>query len=392
MRLLFDLYATQSIGRHKYNGGSEYVQRIFVEILERCDESTEIFCTHNSRYPLNEDLRQLCQENGIDLLDIAEIGIDQHVRENGIDRLYLGIVQRYGKLELDNRVEVILVCHDIRDLEVFPTRKSLWNLSDVSSIKNRILLITKWMFLELFLLLRIRRVRKTYENMLYLVRRENTSVITDSTHTKYMMLSQFDGVDASKIRLCWAPEITYATEKDSCSEVVGRKFWLLLSADRWEKNALPVIEGLININKSRLEKVNLVLVGNLENTVIHRKIKNIEWITSFEYLDRRNLEWLYANCEVFLYPSFAEGFGYPPIEAMKYDKPVLASATSSIMEVCGDAPVYMCPYNDMEIEARLRSLLELNLEALASRSRVRYRQIVERQERDLVSIVDTILS
>ena len=165
----------------------------------------------------------------------------------------------------------------------------------------------------------------------------------------------------------------------------------MLSADRWEKNALPVIEGLININRSRSERVNLVLVGNLRNTHLHARIKEVEWITAYDYLERGKLEWLYANCEAFLYPSFAEGFGYPPIEAMKYDKPVLASATSSITEVCGDAPLYMCPYNDMEIEARLRSLLHSNLDELATRSRIRYRQIVERQEKDLVSLVDIIL-
>jgi glycosyltransferase involved in cell wall biosynthesis len=51
----------------------------------------------------------------------------------------------------------------------------------------------------------------------------------------------------------------------------------------------------------------------------------------------------YAGAKLFVYPSFNEGFGFPPIEAMSLDCPVLASRVSSIPEVCGDAPFYFDP-------------------------------------------------
>ncbi len=51
----------------------------------------------------------------------------------------------------------------------------------------------------------------------------------------------------------------------------------------------------------------------------------------------------YAGAKLFVYPSFNEGFGFPPIEAMSVDCPVLASRVSSIPEVCGDAPFYFDP-------------------------------------------------
>jgi glycosyltransferase involved in cell wall biosynthesis len=392
MRLLFDLYATQAIGRYKYNGGSEYVRRLFIETIERCDDSVKVFCTYNSKYHLEEYLKEICLENEIVLLDIADIGIGEHVRQNDIDKLYLGVVQRYNKLQLDDSVEVVFVCHDVRNLEVFPTREALWNLSDISGFKNKVQLFAKWLFLGLFLKLKAQLIKNTYENMLLLARRDRTYVVTDSNHTKYMILSQFSGIDQEKIKLLWAPEITYTADKVRCEELIDKKYWLLVSADRWEKNALPIIENLIKINGSRTDKIRLVLVGNLKNTNLHKTIKKHEWITLYDYLERGKLEWLYANCSVFLYPSFVEGFGYPPIEAMKYDKPVVASATSSIMEVCGDAPLYMCPYNKLEIEARLRALLDTNLEHLSSKSRDRYQQIIQRQQNDLVSLVDIILS
>jgi glycosyltransferase involved in cell wall biosynthesis len=228
--------------------------------------------------------------------------------------------------------------------------------------------------------------------MLVLARRKNTVIITDSSHTKYAILSQFPEIDKEKIRLLWAPELPSATAKLQCEELIDQKYWLLLSADRWEKNALPIIEVLIKINGPRKDKIPLVLVGSLEGTKLYSKFKNYDWITSYEYMEQGKLDWLFANCTTFLYPSFAEGFGYPPIEAMKYGKPIVASATSSIMEVCGDAPIYVCPYNKLEVEARLRMLLDMDRETLCSKSRRRYKLIVKRQQHDLISLVDTILS
>jgi|SRR5271165_701050 len=51
----------------------------------------------------------------------------------------------------------------------------------------------------------------------------------------------------------------------------------------------------------------------------------------------------YAAARLFVYPSLCEGFGFPPLEAMSAGCPVLASNTSSIPEVCLDAPFYFDP-------------------------------------------------
>jgi glycosyltransferase involved in cell wall biosynthesis len=51
----------------------------------------------------------------------------------------------------------------------------------------------------------------------------------------------------------------------------------------------------------------------------------------------------YAGARLFVYPSRCEGFGFPPLEAMAAGCPVLASNTSSIPEVCLDAPFYFDP-------------------------------------------------
>ncbi len=50
--------------------------------------------------------------------------------------------------------------------------------------------------------------------------------------------------------------------------------------------------------------------------------------------------WYYKNCEAFLFPSYAEGFGLPVIEAMYHGKPVFSSDRTSLPEVGGDAAYY----------------------------------------------------
>ena len=48
-------------------------------------------------------------------------------------------------------------------------------------------------------------------------------------------------------------------------------------------------------------------------------------------------QWLYENCEAFLFPSLAEGFGFPVLEAMQAGKPVFCSRRTSLPEIAGEA-------------------------------------------------------
>ncbi|RME57156.1 glycosyltransferase family 1 protein, partial [Candidatus Parcubacteria bacterium] len=52
---------------------------------------------------------------------------------------------------------------------------------------------------------------------------------------------------------------------------------------------------------------------------------------------------LYSGAMMFVYPSFYEGFGLPPLEAMQCGVPVITSNTSSLPEVVGDAGIMVSP-------------------------------------------------
>jgi len=75
------------------------------------------------------------------------------------------------------------------------------------------------------------------------------------------------------------------------------------------------------------------------------------------YVADEDLPALYSMAACFVYPSFYEGFGLPPLEAMACGAPVIVSNAASLPEVCGDAAMYVDPYSPAQISAALQKIL-----------------------------------
>ena len=75
------------------------------------------------------------------------------------------------------------------------------------------------------------------------------------------------------------------------------------------------------------------------------------------WTEDEDLEGLYRAATCFVFPSLAEGFGLPVLEAMQRGVPVACSNSSSLPEVAGDAARYFDPLDTSEIAAALEELL-----------------------------------
>src|SRR5260370_2017412 len=88
------------------------------------------------------------------------------------------------------------------------------------------------------------------------------------------------------------------------------------------------------------------------------KLKLEQKVRFLGRLGELDLTTLYTLSDLFAFPSFFEGFGVPPLEAMACGAPVITSNTSSLPEVVGDAALQVNPHNTGELANAINRLLE----------------------------------
>lgn len=78
------------------------------------------------------------------------------------------------------------------------------------------------------------------------------------------------------------------------------------------------------------------------------------------YIDRNDKPYLYNLASLFVYPSFYEGFGFPPLEAFASGVPVIASSSSSLPEIVGGAGLMIDPYDASSLSLAMEEVLQNN--------------------------------
>lgn len=139
------------------------------------------------------------------------------------------------------------------------------------------------------------------------------------------------------------------------------KFILYIGNIEPRKN-LPATLASFEKIKSRHQGLRLVIVGGTGwhqgyYRKIIRLIKNNPKVKYLGYLPEADKFPLLSLAKVFLYPSFYEGFGLPPLEAMSQGCPVVVSNNSSLPEVVGAAGLLIDPHNVNQITAAVDEIL-----------------------------------
>ena len=120
------------------------------------------------------------------------------------------------------------------------------------------------------------------------------------------------------------------------------------------------IDGIIKI-ADKMSKLKFVLVGETGyagSKNLMEKIKKRDNIYHIEYVDDRDIHYVYNLAKIFLFPSFYEGFGLPVLEAMRSGVPVLASNVSSLPEVVGNGGMMRDPKDYKGFTQDILKLLE----------------------------------
>lgn len=159
-----------------------------------------------------------------------------------------------------------------------------------------------------------------------------------------------------------------ASERSALPRVLARyglepqRFILFVSAIEPKKNLRRVIDAYLEIDTN----IPLVIagkrawmwqreIGDLEGAVGSKMMRRLRFLG---YVPRNDLRYLYSGAQFLAFPSLYEGFGLPALEAMMFGCPVLTSNVSSLPEICGDAAIYVDPFDPDDIREKMDRLLQ----------------------------------
>jgi len=216
-------------------------------------------------------------------------------------------------------------------------------------------------------------------------------IITVSDNTKHDVVKLFS-VPESKIQTIWngvGEEFREISENEK--KEVRKKFGLaekfLLYTGNWRehKNLVGLLEAFHRIidsktfsnlqgenMDSRLQnlvsaipqsRIELIITGKPdpyypEVTQTIKKLHLEPFVKLLGLIDQADLVRLYGAATVYVFPSFYEGFGLPPLEAMASGTPAVCSKVSAIPEICGDAVEYFNPHDPNQMAQKIAQVME----------------------------------
>lgn len=257
----------------------------------------------------------------------------------------LFFMPHFNFIGLSGRAKSILTIHDLSFLrygEYFSSRKNFWH--------------------------KMVNVKKIVNKFDYIV------AVSESTKNDLIDLFKFD---PEKIKVIYSGvgdeykkiDLENPSTKNKTAEIINKyslpeKFILFLGTIEPRKN----IEGLISAydklrsNNEGLAEYKLIIAGGRgwKSGKIYEAVKKSKYkddIIFTGYIENDEKLYFYNLASLFAYPSFYEGFGFPPLEAMACGTPIISSFSSSLPEIAGDSGILINPYNSDDLAKAMEDIL-----------------------------------
>jgi glycosyltransferase involved in cell wall biosynthesis len=181
------------------------------------------------------------------------------------------------------------------------------------------------------------------------------SITKDKFYVTYLAInSKFEPINREKAKK--NVEIKYQIKSNYLLTVGGRDP---------QKNTSLLIETFLELKQQSKVKQELVLIvvgisELLGKKMVTKMMQNSDFnkdIIFISYASQNDLLFLYNAAELFIFPSFYESFGLPPLEAMACGTPVITSSTGAIPEVVGNAAYLINPRKGEDLKEAITKLL-----------------------------------
>lgn len=339
MKVLYDMTYTQ--GSSFYSGLYEYGKKNLENKIDKVD--VLVF----SKYEVDSYLEKNCN-----LIYISgDHDNKEHLRNlynlsKQYDVIYFPYQLTTRKIRLAKNCKMIFTIHDLAQLDLASVDKSnKYEKYFLTGFKDHI----KYLFKMISRITHIWH-HKLYKMLSYNIKHA-TKIIAVSNATKEDILKRFN-VPSEKVRVCYSP-IKFS-ENSTNSTLDYNDYFLFVSASRYTKNVINAIKAFDLYKDKNQNNRKFIITGKLPERILNIS-KHKKDIVALGYLDNKDLEYLYEHANGLIFTSFFEGFGMPPLEAMKYGTPVLCSNIACLREIYSNA-LFANPYNVSSIEKKMEEL------------------------------------
>ena len=182
-------------------------------------------------------------------------------------------------------------------------------------------------------------------------------LICTVSHFSKKQIMDYYGVPEEKIRVIYNgfEQIHTVSVDENILEKLGlnsKEFYFTLGSLSLRKN-LKWIMKHAELYPNELFVISGAMLKNVIPPELE-KIKLLKNIILAGYLSDGEVKALMQNCKAFVFPSYFEGFGIPPLEALACGAPVIISNAASLPEIYGSCAHYIDPFKpDVNLEALL---------------------------------------
>jgi len=192
--------------------------------------------------------------------------------------------------------------------------------------------------------------------------REAAHIIAVSNSTKNDLVELY-GIPEEKITKVYSgvEQRPYARDVERLEHLkkqyeIGEKYVIYVGNIEPRKNISGIITSFLRSRLSKEYTLVLAGAGNTEKKRLEKKHKGLKKAVFTGYLSEPDKCVLLSGARQSIYPSFYEGFGFPPLEAMSLGVPTIVSSASSLPEVCGNSSICVNPHHIRDIIQAMEAL------------------------------------
>lgn len=192
-------------------------------------------------------------------------------------------------------------------------------------------------------------------------------VVTPSNYAK-KQINFYTQIPLDKMRVIYEGPKSLKGKSNYLQNNSSKKYILHVGVMNKRKNIPALIYAFKRLKEKGYDDLKLVLAGKIERKKFsddYNEIKKAIEDSALEneviftgYISDEELDNLYNNAFMYVFPSLNEGFGIPVLEAFKYNLPVLVADNTCLPEIGGNAVITFNPFDVEDMACKMQAVLD----------------------------------